>query len=42
MTGRVTPITIATESVTFKTGVVDKTIQYGFEFDLGQGYKLLL
>ena len=42
VTGRVTPITIATESVTFKTGVVDKTIQYGFEFDLGQGYKLLL
>lgn len=41
-TGRLTPITIATESVTFKTGVVDKTIQYGFEFDLGQGYKLLL
>jgi hypothetical protein len=42
VTGRLTPITIATESVTFKTGVVDKTIQYGFEFDLGQGYKLLL
>jgi hypothetical protein len=41
-TGRLTPITIATESVTFKTGVVDKTIQYAFEFDLGQGYKLLL
>jgi hypothetical protein len=42
VTGRLTPITIATESVTFKTGVVDKTIQYAFEFDLGQGYKLLL
>jgi hypothetical protein len=41
-TGRLTPITIATESVTFKTGVVDKTIQYTFDFDLGQGYKLLL
>jgi hypothetical protein len=41
-TGRLTPITIATESVTFKTGVVDKTIQYAFDFDLGQGYKLLL
>lgn len=42
VTGKLTPITIATETVTFKTGVVDKTIQYGFDFDLGQGYKLLL
>ena len=36
------PITINTESVTFKTGVVDKVIQYGFDFDFGQGYKLIL
>jgi hypothetical protein len=42
ITGKLTPITIATESITFKTGVVDKTIQYSFDFDLGQGYKLLL
>jgi hypothetical protein len=36
------PLTIATDSVTFKTGVVDKVIQYGFDFDFGQGYKLIL
>ena len=36
------PITIATDSITFKTGVVDKVIQYGFNFDFGQGYKLIL
>jgi hypothetical protein len=41
-TGRLSPITIATETLQFKTGVVDKTIQYAFDFDLGQGYKLLL
>jgi hypothetical protein len=37
-----TPITIATDSITFKTGVNDKVIQYGFNFNLGQGYKLIL
>jgi hypothetical protein len=37
-----TPITIATDSIVFKTGVVDKVIQYSFEFDYGQGYKLIL
>jgi hypothetical protein len=37
-----TPITIATDSITFKTGVVEKVIQYGFEFNFGQGYKLIL
>ena len=37
-----TPITIATDSIVFKTGVVDKVIQYGFNFNLGQGYKLIL
>jgi len=36
------PLTIATDSITFKTGVVDKVIQYGFDFDFGQGYKLIL
>jgi len=36
------PLTINTDNVTFKTGVVDKVIQYGFDFDFGQGYKLIL
>jgi hypothetical protein len=36
------PITIKTDSITFKTGVVDKTIQYGFDFDWGQSYKLII
>jgi hypothetical protein len=36
------PITIATQNVTFKTGVVDKLIQYQFDFNWGQGYKLIL
>jgi hypothetical protein len=37
-----TPITIATDSIVFKTGVVEKVIQYSFEFNFGQGYKLIL
>jgi hypothetical protein len=36
------PITIATQNVTFKTGVVDKLIQYQFDFQWGQSYKLIL
>ena len=36
------PLTINTDSITFKTGVVDKVIQYTFDFDFGQGYKLIL
>jgi hypothetical protein len=36
------PVTIATQSMTFKTGVVDKLIQYQFEFNFGQSYKLIL
>jgi hypothetical protein len=40
--GVLTPITINTESITFKTGVVDKTIQYSFEFLYGKAYKLIL
>ncbi len=36
------PITIKTSNLTFKTGVVDKVIQYAFEFDYGQTYKLVI
>ena len=36
------PLTIATDSITFKTGAVDKVIQYTFDLDFGQGYKLIL
>ena len=38
----VRPVTIATQNMTFKTGVVDKLIQYQFEFNFGQSYKLIL
>jgi hypothetical protein len=31
-----------TQNITFKTGVVDKLIQYQFEFNLGQPYKLIM
>jgi hypothetical protein len=37
-----TPITIDTPSIEFKTGVVDGLIQYAFEFRYGQGYKLII
>ena len=37
-----TPITIDTDSVEFKTKVVDKLIQYSFDFRFGQGYKLIV
>lgn len=40
--GGLLPITINTQSVLFKTGVVDKVIQYQFDFLFGQGYKLIL
>ena len=36
------PITIDTNSVQFKTGVVDKLIQYSFTFNYGQGFKLII
>ena len=36
------PITIKTDSIVFKTGVNDKVIQYGFDFDWGQSYKLII
>jgi len=41
-TGDVRPITIQTNSITFKTNVVDKLIQYSFDFEFGQAYKLIL
>lgn len=36
------PIAINQNSITFKTGVVDKTIQYSFTFDWAQNYKLII
>ena len=36
------PITIATSNIQFKTGVNDKVIQYQFDFNLGQNYKLIM
>ena len=41
-TDSVMPITITTQNIVFKTGVVDKLIQYQFEFNLGQPYKLIM
>ena len=37
-----TPITIDTNSLEFKTNVVDGLIQYSFDFRFGQGYKLII
>jgi hypothetical protein len=37
-----TPITIDTETIDFKTKAVDKLIQYSFDFRYGQGYKLII
>ena len=36
------PLTITTQNITFKTGVNDHLIQYQFDFDYGQGYKLII
>jgi hypothetical protein len=36
------PLTIATSNILFKTGVVDKQIQYSFTFNFGQPYKLIM
>jgi hypothetical protein len=36
------PITINTSTIVFKTGVVDKVIQYAFDFNFGQQYKLII
>jgi hypothetical protein len=41
-TETVRPITIKTDSVVFKTGVNDKLVQYQFDFDWGQSYKLII
>ena len=38
----VKPLTITTSNITFKTHVVDKLIQYQFDFEIGQGYKLII
>ena len=38
----VRPLTIQTDTIDFKTNVVDKLIQYSFEFNYGQPYKLIL
>jgi hypothetical protein len=40
--GDIRPITINTDSIIFKTGVNDKVIQYGFDFNFGQAYKLII
>ena len=41
-TTEVKPLAIVTSNIQFKTGVVDKLIQYTFEFQFGQGYKLII
>jgi hypothetical protein len=41
-TNAVKPLSIASSGIQFKTGVVDKLIQYQFEFNLGQSYKLIM
>jgi hypothetical protein len=38
----VRPLSITTSNIQFKTGVNDKLIQYSFEFQLGQPYKLIM
>jgi hypothetical protein len=38
----VRPITIKTSDIVFKTGVNDHLIQYQFDFDYGQAYKLII
>lgn len=40
--GALKPLTIVTQNILFKTGVVDKLIQYQFDFQLGQPYKLIM
>ena len=41
-TNAVRPLSIASSDIQFKTGAVDKLIQYTFEFTLGQSYKLIM
>ena len=38
----VKPLSIINNSMRFKTGVVDKLIQYTFTFNFGQPYKLII
>jgi hypothetical protein len=38
----VRPLTVTTQNVVFKTGVVDQLIQYQLDFTYGQGYKLII
>jgi hypothetical protein len=38
----VRPLTIITQNIVFKTGVVDKLIQYQFDLQYGQPYKLIM
>ena len=40
--GLVRPLTIVTSDIVFKTGVVDHLIQYQFDFNFGQAYKLII
>jgi hypothetical protein len=42
LTELVRPITITTNNIVFKTGVNDKLVQYQFDFDWGQSYKLII
>ena len=42
VSGALKPLTIVTQNILFKTGVVDKLIQYSFDFQLGQPYKLIM
>ena len=39
---KVRPLSIVTQNIVFKTGVVDKLIQYQFDFQFGLPYKLIL
>jgi hypothetical protein len=41
-TGAVRPVSITSSNISFKTGVVDKVIQYAFTFDWAQNYKLII
>lgn len=41
-TENVRPLTIVTDNITFKTGVNDKLVQYQFDFNWGQSYKLII
>jgi hypothetical protein len=41
-TNQLRPLTITTENIVFKTGVNDHLIQYQFDFQYGQPYKLIM